>query len=56
MVVAEVQLTFNKEPHVDGPNYSYDGKYIYYNADGETGTMQVWRVKITWQQQKTDHV
>ena len=41
---AEVQLTFNKKSHVDGPEYSPDGKYIYYNAD-ETGTMQVWRMK-----------
>ena len=41
---AEIQLTFNKKSHVDGPEYSPDGKYIYYNAD-ETGTMQVWRMK-----------
>ncbi len=41
---AETQLTFNTKSHVDGPEYSPDGKYIYYNAD-ETGTMQVWRMK-----------
>ncbi len=40
----EVQLTFNKNSHVDGPEYTPDGKYIYYNAD-ETGTMQIWRMK-----------
>ena len=40
----EIQLTFNKKSHVDGPEYTPDGKYIYYNAD-ETGTMQVWRMK-----------
>jgi TolB protein len=40
----EVQLTFNKNGHVDGPEYSPDGKYIYYNAN-PTGTMQIWRMK-----------
>ena len=40
----EVQLTFNKSGLADGPEYSPDGKYIYYNAN-ETGTMQVWRMK-----------
>jgi len=40
----EVQLTFNKTGLADGPEYSPDGKYIYYNAN-ETGTMQVWRMK-----------
>ncbi len=41
---AEVQLTFNKKGLADGPEYSPDGKYIYYNSD-ETGTMQIWRMK-----------
>ena len=41
---AEVQLTFNNSGLADGPEYSPDGKYIYYNAT-ETGTMQVWRMK-----------
>lgn len=40
----EQQLTFNKKGLVDGPEYSGDGKYIYYNGD-ETGTMQVYRMK-----------
>jgi TolB protein len=40
----EVQLTFNKKGHVDGPEYSPDGKYIYYNAN-PTGTMQIWRMR-----------
>lgn len=40
----EVQLTFNKKGLADGPEYSPDGKYIYYNSD-ETGTMQLWRMK-----------
>jgi TolB protein len=40
----EIQLTNNKKSHVDGPEFSPDGKYIYYNAD-ETGTMQIWRMK-----------
>jgi len=40
----EQQLTFNQKSHVDGPEYSPDGKYIYYNAS-ETGTMQLWRMK-----------
>jgi len=40
----EVQLTFNKSGHVDGPEGSPDGKYIYYNGSG-TGTMQLWRMK-----------
>ncbi len=40
----ETQLTFNKASHVDGPEYSPDGKYIYYNANA-SGTMHVWRMK-----------
>ncbi len=40
----EIQLTFNTKGHVDGPEYSPDGKYIYYNAN-RTGTMQIWRMK-----------
>ena len=40
----ETAVTFNKTSHVDGPEYSPDGKYIYYNAN-ITGTMQVWRMK-----------
>jgi Tol biopolymer transport system component len=30
--------------HVDGPEYSPDGKYIYFNAS-YSGTMQLWRMK-----------
>jgi len=40
----EVQLTFNKMGLADGPEFSPDGKYIYYNAN-TTGTMQIWRMK-----------
>ena len=40
----ETALTANESGHVDGPEYSPDGKYIYYNAN-PTGTMQVWRMK-----------
>ena len=40
----EIALTTNKEGHVDGPEYSPDGKYVYYNAN-PTGTMQIWRMK-----------
>ena len=40
----EVQVTFNTFGLTDGPEYSPDGKYIYYNAN-QTGTMQVWRMK-----------
>ena len=28
----------------DGPEYSPDGKYIYFNSE-RTGTMQIWRMK-----------
>jgi Tol biopolymer transport system component len=41
---AEVQLTFNEKGLADGPEYSPDGKWIYYN-DTKTGTMQLWRMK-----------
>ena len=41
---AEIPLTTNTSGHVDGPEYSPDGKYIYYNAN-VTGTMQIWRMK-----------
>jgi TolB protein len=40
----ETQLTFNVRGHVDGPEYSPDGKYIYYNAN-VSGTMQIWRMR-----------
>ena len=40
----ETALTNNSTGHVDGPEYSPDGKYIYYNAN-PTGTMQIWRMK-----------
>jgi Tol biopolymer transport system component len=40
----EVALTINKSgEHVDGCEYSPDGKYIYYNGS-HTGTMQLWRM------------
>lgn len=41
----EVKLTSTPEgAHVDGPEYSPDGKYIYFNASF-SGTMQLWRMK-----------
>ena len=41
----EVALTQNKPgEHVDGCEYSPDGKYIYYNGS-QSGTMQLWRMK-----------
>ena len=40
----ETQLTFFKTGHVDGPEASPDGKYIYYNGI-QLGTMQIWRMK-----------
>jgi TolB protein len=40
----EVQLTFNTTGHVDGPESSPDGKYIYFNGS-QTGTMQIYRMK-----------
>lgn len=41
----EVKLTSTPDGgHVDGPEYSPDGKYIYFNANF-TGTMQLWRMK-----------
>lgn len=40
----EVQLTFNKCCHVDGPEGSPDGKWIYFNGT-MSGTMQLWRMK-----------
>lgn len=41
---AEKQLTFLEKGLADGPEYSPDGKYIYYNAT-VSGTMQLWRMK-----------
>ena len=38
----------------DGPDYSSDGKYIYFNSD-RTGHMQVWRMKRGRLQPGTDH-
>lgn len=41
----EVALTnIGAGEHVDGCEYSPDGKYIYYNGS-HTGTMQLWRMK-----------
>ncbi len=40
----ETQLSFNEGSHVDGPEFSPDGKYIYYNGN-QSGTMQIWRMK-----------
>lgn len=41
----EVDLTsVEKGVHVDGCEYSPDGKYIYYNGS-HSGTMQIWRMK-----------
>jgi TolB protein len=39
----ETLLTEGNHTHVDGPEYSPDGKYIYYNAN-VSGTMQIWRM------------
>ena len=41
---AETRLTFNTSGLADGPEYSPDGRYIYY-CSTESGTMQVWRMK-----------
>lgn len=42
----EIKLTDNKKlEHVDGCEYSPDGKYIYYNGSKKGGTMQIWRMK-----------
>ncbi|MDE3211688.1 MAG: TolB family protein [Bacteroidota bacterium] len=40
----ETALTAITRGHVDGPEYSPDGKWIYYNANA-SGTMQIWRMK-----------
>lgn len=40
----ETALTNHTYGHVDGPEYSPDGKYIYYNGN-QSGTMQIWRMK-----------
>ena len=42
----EERLTDTKEnEHVDGCEYSPDGKYIYYNGSKNGGSMQLWRMK-----------
>jgi TolB protein len=41
---SETDLTGNKSGHVDGAEYSRDGKWIYFNWN-VTGTMQIWRMK-----------
>jgi TolB protein len=40
----ETLLTPGNHTHVDGPEYSPDGKFIYYNAN-VSGTMQIWRMR-----------
>ncbi len=39
----QIQLTDTKGTD-DGPEYSPDGRYIYFNSD-RTGSMQIWRMK-----------
>jgi Tol biopolymer transport system component len=39
----EIQLT-RGAGHNDGPEYSPDGKYIYFNSD-RSGSMQIWRMR-----------
>lgn len=40
----EVRLTFSQSGLDDGPEFSPDGKFIYYNST-RSGTMQIWRMK-----------
>ena len=40
----EIQLTQLAKGLADGPEYSPDGKYIYYNST-VSGSMQLWRMK-----------
>jgi TolB protein len=48
----EIKLTSTPAgAHVDGPEYSPDGKYIYFNAS-YSGTMQLWRMKPDGSQQE----
>jgi len=47
---AEVQLTNLTKGLADGPEYSPDGKYIYYNCT-ISGTMQLWRMKTDGSEQ-----
>ncbi len=40
----EIPVTTFDYGHVDGPEFSPDGEYIYYNGS-QSGTMQIWRMK-----------
>jgi len=40
----EVRLTFSESGLDDGPEFSPDGRYIYYNST-QSGTMHIWRMK-----------
>ncbi len=53
---AEIRLT-NSPGRSDGPEFTPDGRYIYYNST-RSGTMQLWRMKPdgTEQEQITDDV
>lgn len=41
----ETQLTFGPG-HKDGPDYSADGAWIWYNSDHHGGTPELWRVPV----------
>ena len=41
---AETQLTFG-EGHKDGPDYTPDGEWIWYNSDHHGGTPELWRMR-----------
>jgi len=47
---SEVQLTNLAKGLADGPEYSPDGKYIYYNST-VSGSMQLWRMKVDGSEQ-----
>ena len=42
---AETQLTFGPG-HKDGPDYTPDGKWIWFNSDHHGGTPELWRMHI----------
>lgn len=39
----EIPITTFDNDHVDGPEFTPDGKFIYYNGS-QSGTMQIWRM------------
>ncbi len=45
------RVVYHTQGRIEAPNWSPDGKYIYFNSE-RTGTMQIWRMKTDGSEQQ----